>query len=334
MTQRVTSFDVARLAGVSQSTVSRALRNLPNITAQTRERVARAAAELRYVPHESGRTLSTRITGRVAVVSEALSNPFYPQLLEPLRERLGREGYRTVLVSDSEDDALTAAVLSDGSYDGVVITTAQRRSRLAVELRNRGVPCVLMNRRTDDDVDAACEFDNEDGARQVAELVLSLGHSEIALVAGFEKYSTGFDRERGFRRALDERGAWVPQRLTRHVQFSADDGRAAAIDLLSAPLPPTAIVCANDYIAFGVLNAARALGLRVPDDLTVIGFDDVAMASWDVLSLTTVRCDLDALGAHAVDMIIRMIRGERVETLRRVPVEMVLRGTHRRRETS
>lgn len=328
MTKRVTGFDVARLAGVSQATVSRALRNLPNITPETRERVARAAAELRYVPHESGRTLSTRITGRIAIVSEALTNPFYPQLLEPLRERLGRRGYRTVLVSDSEDDALTAATLLDGSYDGVMITTAKRRSRLPGELRARGMPCVLVNRRTDDESDAACEFDNDAGARAVADLVMDLGHTEIGLIAGLERFSTGAEREQGFREALDERGMWVSGRATRRVSFTEEGGRAAALELLASPLRPTAIVCGNDYIAFGVLNAAKARGIAVPDDLTVIGFDDVAMAAWELLSLTTVRCDLDALAAEAVDMLLRMVRGDQVGGVRRVPTELVLRGTH------
>jgi len=328
VTKRVTGFDVARLAGVSQATVSRALRNLPNITPEVRERVARAAAELRYVPHESGRTLSTRITGRIAIVSEALTNPFYPQLLEPLRARLGDRGYRTVLVSDSEDDALTAASLSDGSYDGVMITTAPRQSRLSAELHQRGIPCVLVNRRTEDGSAAACEFDNEAGARAVAELVVALGHSEIGLIAGPQNFSTGAERELGTREALDARGTWVPGRLTRRVPFTAEDGRSAALELLSSGRRPTAIVCGNDDVAFGVLNAAVSLGIRVPDDLTVIGFDDVAMASWDLVSLTTVHCDLDALATEAVDMLLRMLRGERIEGVRRVPVELVLRGTH------
>lgn len=328
MTKRVTSFDVARLAGVSQATVSRALRDLPSITPETRERVARAAEQLGYVPHEAGRALSTRVTRRIAIVSEAPMNPFYPELLDRLRERLGERGYRVVLVADSEDDALTAATLTDGSFDGVIITTATRTSRLPGALQAHGLPSVLVNRVRDDPVDIACSFDNREGAARIARLLHELGHCRVGVLAGASHLSTGLEREQGLRDELARFGIDVPDRWTRRIDFDARGGRAAALEVLAGDDRPTALVCGNDYLAFGALNAARALGIAVPEQLTVIGFDDVAMASWDVLDLTTVLCDRDELAAEAVDLITRAIRGLRTGPQVRVPVELRLRGTH------
>ncbi|MCM1011195.1 MULTISPECIES: LacI family DNA-binding transcriptional regulator [unclassified Brevibacterium] len=328
MSRTITSFDVARLAGVSQATVSRALRNLPNISPATREKVARAAAELNYVPHGSARSLSTRITSRVAIVSEELTNPFYPALVEPLRQHLSDNGYRTMLVTDDEDDALTASNLTDGSCDGVIITTAARNSRLPDALRAAGLPCVLVNRTTDSDRDVACQFANAAGAGHVAELLTELGHEHIGLINGPETISTSAERERGLKDALEQAGRWLPSRLIRHGDFTAEAGRRGALDLLDAPVRPTALVCGNDYIAIGALNAAKELGLSVPEDLTVIGFDDVAMASWELIDLTTVHCDLSALAWDAVDSLLRLIGDRPADCLRVTAVDLVLRGTH------
>ena len=325
---RITSFDVARLAGVSQSTVSRALRNLPNITPATRAKVARAATELRYVPLQSGRSLSTRITGRIAVVSEALTNPFYPELLEPLRQRLADRGYQTVLIGDQEDDALTIAALSDGSYDGVIDTTASRTSGLPRAMAEAGVPCVLVNRRTDDPDELACTFDDESGSARLAAMLIELGHTEFALIAGLDRFSTSALREAGLRRALDAAGLWIPERRTKHVEFGADSGRAAALELLQQPQRPSVLFCLNDVLALGALNAADALGLDVPGDVSVVGFDDISMSGWDLFSLTTVRCDLDALAGEAVDLLTRLIRGLAVDGSRVIEVDIVPRTTH------
>ncbi|WP_425843650.1 LacI family DNA-binding transcriptional regulator [Agrococcus sp. TSP3-2-1] len=328
MSRRITSFDVARLAGVSQSTVSRALRDLPSITPATRAKVARAAAELRYVPLESGRSLSTRVTRRIAIVSESLTNPYHPLLIEALRARLADLGYQTVLLADREDDALTVATLADGSYDGVVITTAARTSTLSRTLEEAGVPCIMVNRSTDDVDQLSCTFDNLKGSTLIAELLIELGHTRIALINGPDRYSTSAARERGLRLRLDAAGLWIPERMTRRVPYSTVAGRAAALDLLRLRDRPTAVVCANDDLGLGALNAAASLGLAVPEDLTVIGFDDIPMAAWDVFSMTTIRCDLNLLAARAVELLARLIRGRESAGSQVIDVELVARDTH------
>jgi LacI family transcriptional regulator len=327
---KITSFDVARRAGVSQPTVSRALRNLPGTSPATRDRVVRAALELAYVPSDRGRALSTRTTRRVAVVSEELTNPYYPELIELLRRELGAHDYGLVLVADAQSGEIRPDVLADGSYDGVVLTTTRRRSALPRDLTERGVPHVLANRFLDHPESPGCGMDNEAGSQAVADLLAGLGHSRIGAVHGPVDTSTGRERALGLQVGMLRHGLHVRRELNRRTAFSHDAGRAAAAELLSLPEPPTALVCGNDVIALGALSAAREAGVRVPEDLTVIGFDDIPMAGWPLVALTTMRCDLAAMARIAVELLLDGIacgtEGE-LKVHRLVPT-LVKRGTH------
>jgi DNA-binding LacI/PurR family transcriptional regulator len=326
----VTSFDVARRAGVSQPTVSRALRNLPGASSQTRQRVLDAARELSYIPSESGRVLSTRSTRRVAVVSEQLTNPYYPELVEPLRRHLAEHDLRMVVVTASEHRSVGLEVLADGSYDGVVLTTTERNSTLPRDLTERGVPHVLVNRVLDRPESPSCAVDNVGGARLVADLLIALGHRDVASIQGPTVTSTGRERAEAFRIRLRTGGVALPRNRVRRVDFSHDAGMAAALDLLDSARPPTAIACGNDVIALGALSAARRLRVRVPEDVSILGFDDIPIAGWPLVSLTTVHCDLDALARTAVGMLVGEIAEPRAAalTVHREPVHLVHRGTH------
>lgn len=326
MSKLVTSFDVARLAGVSQPTVSRALRNLPGTSPATRQKVLDAARELAYVPSDSARALSTRVNHRVAVVSSELDNPYYPQLVEPTRRELARHGYRTVLITD--DESLVDA-LADGSYDGVMLTTTNRRSRLPRDLTERSIPHVLVNRVLDHAESPSCSIDNDHGAREVADLLVGLGHRRIGLLAGPVDTSTGLERARGLRARLRAHGVAVPRALTRQCEFTHEEGMAGAGALLALPDPPTALVCGNDVLALGALSEARRRGLAVPEQLTVVGFDDIPMSSWPLVGLTTVHSDLDGLARSAVDLLVGLIGGASyAPRTRRLTPRLVLRGTH------
>lgn len=329
MVRQVTGFDVARRANVSQPTVSRALRNLPGTSPETRERVLRAAAELSYTPSDSARSLSTRSTRRIAVVSEELTNPYYPELVESLRRRLAEHDLRSVVVTDTDQRAVGLDVLADGSYDGVIVTTISRRSSLPRDLSERGVPHVLVNRVLDRAESHSCSVDNRGGVTAISELLADLGHRRVASIQGPVVTSTGRERGEALRGGLARRGITLRRDMTRRSKFTHDSGRAAAHELLARADPPTAIVCGNDVIALGVLSAAREQGITVPTNLTVIGFDDIPMASWPLVDLTTVHCDLEALARDAVGLLVADIQEPgRTPVERRVPVSLVLRGTH------
>ncbi|MER5495410.1 LacI family DNA-binding transcriptional regulator [Streptomyces sp. NPDC002490] len=326
----ITSHDVARLAGVSQPTVSRSLRGDPRVAPGTRERVLAAAAALNYIPSEAGRSLSTRATKRIGVVVTDLTNPFYPQLVAPLHDELERLGYRMMLFTERSEDAVAMERLLDQSIDGVVLTTATTDSMLSGELIRRGLPFVFLNREDDSERADAAVADNVAGARLVAAELARLGHRRIAGIFGAANTSTGRDRELGFRLALAEAGVGLPETHVRRGPFEFATGRDALAQLLAAGPAPTAVFCGNDVIAIGVLDAALKTGLRVPADLTVIGFDDIPMASWASFELTTVGHDMHAMARTAARLLVRRIAGVDTAGTERVvfPAEMILRHTH------
>lgn len=324
-----TSHDVAALAGVSQPTVSRALRGDARVSAATQRRVAEAAAKLNYIPSERGRSLSTRRTRRVGVVVDDLSNPFYLQLLDALHRELESHGTR-VLMLTSPPGGERAERLVDGSVDGVAMTTVRLGSTVPAELRRRRFPFVLVNREIDDHGADACVADNVGGGRVVADELARLGHREVGAIFGPANTSTGRDREAGFRAGLAEHGLRLSAAHVRHGEFSVESGHRELTALADAGRLPTAVFCANDVIALGAMNAARALGIDVPADLTVIGFDDIDMAGWDLVRLTTVRQDLEHMARAATELLMGRIGGDGDRAPERVclPVELVGRDTH------
>ncbi|MFI5658555.1 LacI family DNA-binding transcriptional regulator [Streptomyces sp. NPDC051684] len=326
----ITSHDVAKLAGVSQPTVSRALRDDSRVSQATREKVKRAAQALNYVPSEAGRTLSTRATRRVGVIVTDMTNPFYPHVVAPLHDELQRLGYRMMLLTERSDEAVAEEKLLDQSLDGVVLATATTDSRLPALLERRGMPYVFLNRDTGRPGDFASVVDNEGGGRLVAQELVGLGHRRIAGIFGAANTTTGRDRELGLRLALADAGIGLPDDRVVRGAFEYETGYAALPSLLEAAEPPTAVFCGNDVVAIGVLNAALAAGVKVPDDLTVIGFDDLPMAAWEVFRLTTVRHDLAELAYQAARLLARRIAGEVDADGERLvlPTEFVERATH------
>lgn len=324
----VTSHDVARLAGVSQPTVSRALRALPGTSAETIDRVRAAAAALGYVPSEAGRSLSTNRTRCIGIVAAELTNPFYPELVEPIRSELEMQGYRTLLIPDSADTPLEIGRLADATLDGVILTTASSSSRLPFDLSAREIPFVLVN-RTVDGIDADnCSFDNRGGAEAVAHLLVDAGHTEVSMIAGPPTTSTGRERAEAFRGAMNDRGVPLQTSRVLHGAYSFEAGFESARHLLSRDPRPTAIFCGNDVIAIGAINALVAGGLKPGRDVAVAGFDNIAMAAWNVFDLTTVHCDLIELARSSVHLLMRRIKNPSAATVQKLlPTHLVERSS-------
>jgi LacI family transcriptional regulator len=323
-----TSHDVALEAGVSQPTVSRALRGDPRVTDATRRRVLQAADRLGYVTSDRGRSLSTRRTSRIGVVVEDLDNPFYLELLDVLHERLERADVRMIVLTPQRNDPERVERLVDGSIDGAILTTTHLDSPIPAQLRARRFPFVLLNRTVDDPAYASCAVDNRAGAIRLAEETLRAGHRTIAAVFGPETTSTGRDREAGIRAVLAGAGVPLPAERTRRGRFTFESGHRGCAELLTAGERPTAVLCANDVVAFGAINAARGLGLAVPDDVSITGFDDIAMAAWEVFRLTTVRQDLRRMAETAVDLVLGLVDDPQAEPERIVlPADLVPRAT-------
>jgi LacI family transcriptional regulator len=324
-----TSHDVARRAGVSQPTVSRALRDDPNVSEETRRLVREAAAELGYILSRRGRSLSTRRTGQIGVVVSDLANPFYLQVLDTVHGALSRHDQRMLVLTPDEDDDAFLGRLLDGSLDGAILTTASLTSTLPAQLARRGFPFVLLNREVDEPPGDACVVDNAAGARLAAAELVRLGHTEIAALFGPSTTSTGRDRELGFRRELVASGITLGAERWRRGAFDFAYGHRGALELLETH--PTAIFATNDVVAIGAYNALRSRDVAMPGAVTLIGFDDIALAAWSVFELTTVRQDIGEMVQRATTMLLERI--ERGEDAPLPPRRVVLDATLVRRST-
>ncbi|RIQ14398.1 LacI family DNA-binding transcriptional regulator [Jiangella rhizosphaerae] len=319
-----TSVDIARAAGTSQATVSRAL-NGGRVAAATRERILAISRELGYTPNAAARSMVTSRTGLVGVVVSDLTNPFYPEFLEEIAACLGARRQHMLLQNAAGGDEDAVELLLQQRVDGIVFTAAVEGSAAVAGLVARRFPVVLANRV----VDAGCdtvEGDHPAGAAAVVDHLAGLGHRRIAVLAGLPGASTSARRLAGIRDRLAERG--LPEARVVETGFDYDRAVRAATELLTGPHPPTAIVGLNDQVAFAALNAAAALGVPVPARLSVAGFDDVRQASWPTLGLTTVRQPLAAMAARSVALLNERVDDPSLAPRHEVlPAELVVRST-------
>jgi len=327
----VTSHDVARAAGVSQSVVSRAFSPNGKIAPATRQRVLSAARNLGYHPNAFARSLVQQRTRIVGVLVARLDNHLYPRVLEELTARLWEAGRQVMYFNIDDGGDLEGVLRTALQYrvEAMVIASITLSSHMAEVFYEAGVPVVLFNRRLDDPNVHAVSCDNTGGGQLVADTLLDAGHERFAFVGGHPDTSTNQDRKGGFIAGLRARGAALSYALEK--DYSYDWGRSAARHLFAQAEPPDALFCAGDLVALGALDALRVdLGLRVPEDAAVIGFDDVQAASWGGYELSTVRQPIGEMIAQTL-AIVTGARGD--DTPRRVvvPVTFVARGTTRPR---
>lgn len=323
---RVTSHQVALRAGVSQSTVSRVFSGDERLSEATRSKVLEIARELGYKPNAIARSLITQRTQIIGLVASYMTNPFFPLVLQAFTQRLHELGWRVLLFTagTSEDvDELLPEVLAY-QVDGLIIVTASLSSRMTREVMQRGTPVVLFNRYAPGSGASAVSCANYEGGRLVADTLLDAGHKRLAYITGREDTSTNVDRQRGFLERLSERKATDCK--IEPGNFTYQGGFEAAMRLLKPSKRPDAIFCANDITALGTLDAARKLGIRVPDQLSVIGFDDIPMAQWAAYDLTTVRQPVEEMIEASVALLL-----ERVDNLSLGSVLKFLPGTLVRR---
>jgi DNA-binding LacI/PurR family transcriptional regulator len=324
-------MDVARAVGVSQSAVSRAFTEGGKVAKKTRERILKVADKIGYVPNIHARSLITRRTGMIALVMGDITNPFYPEVLEILASKLQTAGKRVVLFNVSRDEPIDQALAGVLKYqvDGLIIASALPGQSVAELCAKAHAPVVLFNRTVRSaPVDTVC-CDNLSGGRSVANALLESGHQRFAFIAGLEGASTSVERERGFRERVVARTGQEPMRV--QGDFTYEGGGQAAISLFERPQPPDAVFAANDIMALGTLDTLRIkLGIRVPNDVSVIGFDDIAAAAWPSYSLTTFRQPINRM----IDETLRIL-SERTSNPQReratvlVPGRLIRRGSAR-----
>lgn len=303
----VTSHDVARLAGVSQPTVSRALRDSSHVSEETKDRVRRAARSLGYVISETGRALSSGRTHRIALLLTDLENQFYPHVIAPMHHELESLGYQLALQTETTDTTTVAERLIANAVDGVLLATTTITSLVPVRLRDRNVPFVYFN-RTSSTVEAdSATVDPVQGLQQVATEVAALGHERVAAIFGPRNTSTGAERETALRKSLEVGGIMLRSTDVYRGPFDFATGYNGARHLLGHDPAPSVLICGNDVVALGALNAASELGVRVPDDISVVGFDNLPTARWPLIRLATVAFDLDAMARRSAQLLVARI---------------------------
>lgn len=328
----VTSLDVALRAGVSRSAVSRCFTPGASVSEDMRRRVLDAAKQLGYRPNAIARSLNMGSSRMIAVVLGYMENPFYPALLERLATRLQARGYRLLLFTappDGSNEELFSEILAY-QVDGIVMASILLTSALADQCRAAGIPVVLVNRTTDNPEVSSVTADNRTGARAIADFLLASGHKRYAYLAGLQSSSTNSDREQAYRKRLADAG--VSEVLREEGHYTQDGAREAARRLLTRRKRPDAIFCANDHMAFAAMDVARfELGLRIPDDVSIVGYDDVIPAAWPAYALTTVEQPVDAMAEAAMDLILSRIgAGADIGAQLRIPGELVVRSSARR----
>jgi len=327
----VTSHDVARAAGLSQSTVSRALRDDPRVAPATRERVRAVATSLGYVPNALARNLVLRRTRTVGMLVTDIGNPYYPNLIAPLHDELGELGYRMILfaerLSENGDQHLDA--LLDHGIDGAVLTTSTVTSSVPTQLAAKGLPFVLLTREVDGVAADTVAVDNALGASLMAAEILRFGHRRVGAIFGPANTSTGRDRERGFRAAMTAAGIELADEAVRRGPYVVEAGHDAMTELMELEERPTVVATFNDLVAIGALNAARELRLRVPDEVSVTGWDDLPPAGWSSFRLTTIDQQMTEMARAAARLLVEHIEGVGGERPRRILLEprLVLRST-------
>lgn len=331
MSKRVTSIEVARRAGVSQSTVSRVFSsNSPNVSEDARERVLRAAQELGYQPNAIARMMSTRQTNIVGIVMATITSPFYPYVLEKFLRELQAIDRQVLLFTASDEQSIDDILPLVLGYqvDALIITSATLSSEMAAFSMQSGTPVILFNRVVSDPNLSAVCADNIAGGMLAADVLLDTGHRRLAYVAGLQNTSTSQDREHGFTLRLQERGYAHWQRA--QGSYTYDSGYQCARELLSAPQPPDALFCANDIMAVGAIDAIRAQGLQVGVDVSVIGFDNIPMAAWGAYQLTTISQEVDVMIHQTIALMLEKLEfPESPSRIERVAGRLIARSSVR-----
>ncbi|MFL5672982.1 MAG: LacI family DNA-binding transcriptional regulator [Chloroflexota bacterium] len=327
--------EVADHAGVSAMTVSRVLNNSGYVSTATRKRVELAIAELGYVPNALARQLRSKRTKMLALVVSDISNPFFTTIARGVEDAASARGFAVMFCNTDESDEEESRylrLLVERQVDGVLLVPAQNPAASLRLLRTHSIPVVVLDRRASRGVDNV-RCDSEEGAHALARHLIGLGHRRIAVLTGRRAISTSADRVAGVRRALAEAEIVFDESLVRYGAFNfgdknVADGRLMAREVLTATDdPPTAIFAANNFIAFGAVRALRDLGLKIPDDVSIVAFDDLPVEWVDEPFLTVAAQPAYDIGRHAAELMIDRLEGERTAVGESVvlPFELIVR---------
>ncbi len=326
--------EVASRAGVSPTTVSHVINNTRFVSAEARQRVLDAMAELNYRPNVLARSLRRGETRTLGLILPDSANPFFAEIARAIEDAAFSAGYNVILGNSENElakEQVYVDVLVNKQVDGLIFVATGDHSPSLEHLTRNGLPVVVVDRRLSNlDVDTVLT-DNLQGGLSAARYLLNLGHRRIACITGPSNLTPSAERVIGYRRALEEHGLPVEENLIRKGDFHPRSGYHAAVELIRSQPPPTAIFICNDMMAIGALRALSEAGLRVPQDCSLIGFDDIELASFITPPLTTIRQDKAALAEAAVTLLLERIAEPDLPARTRIlPTQLIERLSTRR----
>ena len=337
MKEKITIKDIARLAGVSHTTVSRALNNKSRIRNETKEKILSVARELNYQPNFIARSLVMKRTKTLGLVITTISNPFYIELAQGIEATARGLGYNIILCSTHHDlsaEKQYIDMLRSKGVDGIIFTSAHMGDPNIVELAGEEFPIILVNRRTyhpivKEKIDYV-GVDNILGGFLAVEHLIKLGHKRIGMIGGSSESSVGFERAEGGKKALYAYGLEEIKEYLLEGDFLKESGYQGGRKFLKMAEPPTAIFAMNDYMAIGVYQAILEEGHRVPEDIAIIGFNDIEFTAMKGIELTTIGQKKFEMGAIAVKTLVEKIEGGEIKLSTRevlLKPELIIRKT-------
>ena len=308
-----TVSDVAKRAGVSTMTVSRVINNSGYISQETRERVEKAIAELGYVPNALARSFRSKQTCLLALVLPDITNPFWTTIARGVEDTASRNGFHVILCNTDESpekEANYINVLLQRRVDGIIIAPTTNDKNRFLMLKRQALPCVLLDRRVDGFKCDTVVSNGCEGAKKLTQHLLRLGYRRIAIVSGPLTISTAQERVEGYAQALQENQVPIDESLIVRDTYQQDSGYESVKQLLKQERRPEAIFAGNNFIAVGALHAIRELGLRIPEDVALVGFDDIPQGSLISPALTVVSQPAYEMGVAAADSLISRLSGK------------------------
>jgi LacI family transcriptional regulator len=328
---RVTISDIAKRAGVSKATVSRVLNDKPDVDEATRRRILEIIQETGYTRQAAAVGLATGRTNLIGLLVPSLSRPYSIEVIQGVAQGLEEYDYELVLYTTSmaeKNQELFGQALSRNLVDGLLVLLPRNGVNYLAQLRASRFPVVLIDHRGVAADLPSVLASNRQGAREATHYLIELGHRRIAFITGLLDFGCSRDRLEGYKLALAEAGIPFAPELVGAGDFVEAGGLARAREWLAGPNPPTAIFASSDLMALGAMEAARQQGLRVPDDVSIVGFDDIPAAARALPALTTVKQPLQDMGRRAVDLLLGQIMGQKLEALEvELPTELIIRAS-------
>jgi DNA-binding LacI/PurR family transcriptional regulator len=325
---QVSIKDIARAAKVSHPTVSRALQDSPLVRRETAEKIRKIAHRMGYRPSAVARSLVTKKTRTIGVVVTSIADPFIGEVVSGIEEKANQHGYSVVLANsnaDPEREVNVAHSFHERRVDGILVTASRVGALYLPLLAELQVPIVLINNQHPDEFAHSVLIDNVTASCEAVRHLIQLGHERIAYVGDQFGFQSDTERFAGYRQALDLAGLSFLPGLVCHGNGKPEGGRDSAKKLLAFADPPTAVFCYNDMTALGVLDVFRWRSIRVPKDISVVGFDDLLIASYTHPPLTTVRQPKRQMGQIAMEMLLDLLSGTDSKSIVKVQGELIVR---------